>query len=73
MRVACYDRLLAHFLPGDVLSVIWEQGGSDSLEHTGVDHNINNILQLEITKTLSSRFDKIIFKAYLLLSSSCDR
>ena len=58
MRVACYDRLLAHFLPGDVLSVIWEQGGSDSLEHTGVDHNINNILQL---------------KDYLLLSRACDR
>ena len=73
MRVACYDRLLAHFLPGDVLSVIWEQGGSDSLEHTGVDQNINNILQLEITKTLSSRFDKIILKDYLLLSRACDR
>ena len=54
--VSRYDRLLAHFLPGIGLISDLKQRGrrpSSSLEQRGVDHNINNILQLEITKTLS--------------------
>ena len=63
MRVACYDRLLAHFLPGIGLISDLKQRGrrpSSSLEQRGVDHNINNILQLELIVNLSFFFKSSI-------------
>lgn len=62
-----YDRLLAHFLPGIGLISDLRQGGRRTIKLIRAersDHNINNILQLELN------IINFIFKSFIIIIKS---